>query len=62
MFGYDNLGNWYNTNFSLVQHHHYSLGDIEAMIPWERHIYLDLLSEHIRSQEEMIRDRKAAQR
>ena len=31
------------TNFGLVQHHKYSLTEIENMIPWEREIYLTLL-------------------
>lgn len=62
MLGYDNLLNWYNTNFSLMQHHHYSLSDLESMMPWERHIYLDLLAQHLKEQEEAMRDRKFAAR
>jgi hypothetical protein len=31
------------TNFGLMQHHKYSLTEIENMIPWERDIYLTLL-------------------
>ena len=62
MFGYDNLKNFYSTNFALVQHHKYSLSDIENMMPWERHVYLDMLSEHIRQQEEQRRDREVALR
>jgi len=30
-----------------MQHHKYSLSDIENMIPWEREIYLSLLKQHI---------------
>ena len=30
---------FYQTNFSLVQHHKYSLSDIMNMIPWERDVY-----------------------
>ena len=26
-----------------MQHHNYSLSDIENMMPWEREIYLDML-------------------
>jgi hypothetical protein len=62
MFGYDNLKNFYSTNFALVQHHKYSLSDIENMLPWERHIYLDMLKEHIRQQEEQRRDQEVALR
>ena len=30
-----------------MQHHKYSLSDIENMIPWEREIYVSLLQQHI---------------
>ena len=35
------------TNFGLVQHHKYSLTEIENMIPWEREIYLTLLMQWV---------------
>ena len=28
------------TNFAMMQHHNYSLSDIENMMPWEREIYI----------------------
>ncbi len=33
-----------------MQHHKYSLSDIENMIPWERDIYLSLLEQFIEEQ------------
>mgnify|MGYP003110242936 FL=1 len=33
-----------------MQHHKYSLSDIENMIPWERDIYLSLLEQYIEEQ------------
>ena len=56
MLGHDNLMNHYKTNFALVQHHKYSLSEIEGMIPWERMIYIDLLKEFLKEQEQKIRD------
>jgi hypothetical protein len=35
-----------------MQHHNYSLSDIENMIPWEREIYVAMLVEHINKQNE----------
>jgi hypothetical protein len=35
------------TNFGLLQHHKYSLTEIENLIPWEREIYLTLLNQFI---------------
>ena len=41
------LESYYKLNFSLIQHHKYSLTEIENMIPWEREIYLGLLNQYI---------------
>ena len=35
-----------------MQHHNYSLSDLENMIPWEREIYVNLLVDWIKKQEE----------
>ena len=36
----------------MMQHHNYSLSDLDNMIPWEREIYLDLLQEELKAQRE----------
>jgi hypothetical protein len=61
MLGYDNLMNYFRTNFSLMQHHKYSLSDIEGMMPWEKFVYIDMLNQYIKHQEDLMRD-QAAQR
>ena len=33
-----------------MQHHNYSLSDLENMIPWEREIYVDMLMEYIKEE------------
>tara|TARA_B110000196_G_C20705519_1_gene457260 strand:+ start:448 stop:585 length:138 start_codon:yes stop_codon:yes gene_type:complete len=33
-----------------MQHHNYSLSDIENMMPWEREIYLDMLITFIKEE------------
>lgn len=45
--GHETLANYFQTNFSLIHHHKYSLTELENMIPWERDIYLTLLQQHI---------------
>lgn len=59
MLGYDNLGNHYKTNFALMHHHKYSLAELENMIPWERYLYLDMIKQYVREQEERARDQAA---
>lgn len=49
--GHDKLANVFKTNFSLMQHHHWSLTELENMIPWERYIYIDLLQNFLEEQE-----------
>jgi len=41
-----------------MQYHKYSLGDLEEMLPWEREIYVDLLLQHIREENEKIREKQ----
>ena len=40
------------TNFALMQHHKYSLTELENMMPWEREIYLGLLEKFIKDENE----------
>jgi hypothetical protein len=40
----------------LMQHHKYSLTELENMLPWEREIYVDLLIQHIKEENEKIRE------
>ena len=48
---HDSLENYYKTNFALMQHHKYSLTELENMIPWERDVYVNLRIAHIQEEE-----------
>jgi len=41
-----------------VQHHNYSLTEIEEMMPWEREIYVALLMQYL--EDEKMRERQRA--
>ena len=41
-----------------MQHHNYSLSDLENMLPWEREIYVDMLITHIKEENEKEQRRK----
>lgn len=43
-----------------MQHHKYSLTELEDMIPWERDIYVNLLVQYIEEENEKIKQRQAA--
>ena len=39
----------------MMQHHKYSLTELDNMIPWERDIYVNLLIKHIAEENERNR-------
>ena len=39
----------------MMQHHKYSLTELENMMPWEREIYVNLLSDWIEEENERIK-------
>ena len=55
---HQNLESYYKVNFALIQHHKYSLTEIENMMPWERDIYVGLLNQHI--EEENLKAKQAS--
>ena len=36
----------------MMQHHNYSLEELENMVPWEREIYIGLLMNYIQDEKE----------
>ena len=51
--------NMVKTNFAMIQHHKWSLTEIEAMMPWERDVYVSLLNEHIQEENERMQKEQA---
>ena len=41
-----------------MQHHKYTLADLENMLPWEREIYVDMLNTYIKEENEKAERRK----
>ena len=39
-----------------MQHHNYSLSELESMLPWERMIYVSLLTNWIKEENERIKE------
>jgi hypothetical protein len=42
-----------------MQHHKYSLAELEDMIPWERDIYVSMLIQYIEAENEKIKQQNA---
>ena len=59
---HEDLESYYKLNFALMQHHKYSLTELENMIPWEREDLRITLQQHVEEenlkaqQEEMDED------
>ncbi len=47
MLSHNSIENYYLATFTLMQHHKYSLSDIENMIPFELDTYMGLLKNHL---------------
>ena len=43
-----------------MQHHKYSLTELENMIPWERDVYIVMLVQYIEKENERIKQQMAA--
>ena len=42
----------------MVQHHKWSLTEIDNMLPWERDIYVDKLSTYIKEENDRIKEQQ----
>tara|TARA_B100000287_G_C20643734_1_gene784411 strand:+ start:1147 stop:1287 length:141 start_codon:yes stop_codon:yes gene_type:complete len=45
-----------------MQHHKYSLTELNEMMPWERQIYLELLVNWLKEQEQKLKEQQQQQR
>lgn len=55
--GHDTLSNHIRSNFNLIHHHKWSLSEIDGMMPWEKHVYVELLNAYIKEQEDLTKQR-----
>lgn len=51
MLNHTSLQVYYHTMFSLVQHHKYSLTELDNLAPYELDIYVELLAAFLKEQE-----------
>lgn len=42
----------------MMQHHNYSLSELDDMMPWEREIYVAMLHQHIKDENERIKEQQ----
>ena len=62
ILSHDSLENYYKTNFAMMQHHKYSLTELDNMIPFEREIYVNLLMQWIKEENERQKEQERKMR
>jgi hypothetical protein len=45
-----------------MQHHKYSLTELDNLMPWERQVYIDLLMNHLEEENEKIKEQQRNRR
>jgi len=38
-----------------MQHHHYSLSELDMMMPWERELYVSMLVDYVKEENDRIK-------
>lgn len=57
MLSHNDLIFYYKKIFAMVQHHKYSVDEIESMLPYERDLYFSLIIDFIEKQEEQRKNK-----
>lgn len=52
---HNSLANYLETMFALRQHHQWSIADIENLYPWERDLYIKMLTDYLEEKREKQR-------
>ena len=51
---HNSLENYYLTMFAMIQHHKWNLTELEDMLPYERDIYVTMLTNWVQEENERI--------
>lgn len=54
--------NYYSVLFGMVQHHKYSITELENMIPYERDLYVELLLQYLKEEKERLEQQNLSRR
>ena len=59
---HNSLMNYYQTTFALIHHHKWQIEYIDNMMPWEKEIYVMMLMDFLKAEEERMKDQQTAQK
>ena len=57
MLCHSSLVMYYQTIFAMAQHYGYQISELESIMPYERDIYVAMLVDHLKKQEDRNRGR-----
>lgn len=52
--------NYFQTNFALIHHHKWQIEYIDNLMPWEKEVYIMMLMDFLKAEEERLRDQQNA--
>jgi len=52
----NSLENYMLTTFSLAHHHHWSISEIENLMPWELGIYISMLQSYLDKENQRLQN------
>lgn len=50
---HESLANYYTSHFNLHRYHHWDMDYLDALMPWERDVYIKLLEDALKKEETM---------
>ena len=62
LMSHEELTSYMQSNFALMKFHKYTLEDLENMLPWERAVYIILVENWVKEQNDRARERESKQR
>ncbi len=62
LMSHEELTSYMQSNFALMKFHKYTLEDLENMLPWEREVYIILVENWVKEQNDRARERESKQR
>ena len=56
------LMTYYQTTFALIHHHKWQIEYIENLMPWEKDIYITMLVQFLKEEEERLKEQELQNR
>ena len=55
---HNTLENYFQTNFALIHHHKWDIQYIEELMPWEKEVYIMMLTDFLREEQRRMQEKQ----